>query len=629
MTESKYFTTNEKGAIFELKAELNKEKKEEEGRRLTSALSTCTELYASRQSGIKEAHASLCDELHPESARHGRHGCQQLCEGLRRPNPLIQALAVRTVGCIQGDKITEYPCVPLCMCLKDEDLYVQETAAVCEYIKQTKLCINAQMVGEQGPVDSLQDLMADSNPMDPIYVKLEELNIMICLASQDNTTQRWMLTLFANQQSVRVTGQCAIKGEQSAERGVSTLLDLIQTKVNDMVQKATIVIRHIFCQHSKYESIIATLSEDLDYLDEPDAQAARIWTGLHDESTQVQLTPLSATGRLFPSKPPETQKMAQQTRAVFIGVFSQTDPVMGKQVVLFEKPLMSEETDFIMPALLDELICHTGSCALVHGIHRKHLSIHHGSTDADDSPIGTTSATNLEQPQVIPLQGDLLDLLALTLVPQCASGVLHTARRMDLLGGGLDGPPSPTPAVVSNGLNDLSAFSTEQAGDLLDVWILRLSGCLQEGAGLEISGTCIHHQGHTFKQQWLRCHHRSIPLANHTPLMPNQCPDVSLPLNTLGPFRCVFFVEDSRMEHQVFLATWKDIPNENELCKPQNNVYPLAKRNMEGEDMLYQSLKLSNGIWMLAGLHIQPGNPNYMLLLQYRAPEVSLYICRV
>lgn len=39
---------------------------------------------------------------------------------------------------------------------------------------------------------------------------------------------------------------------------------------------------------------------------------------------------------------------------------------MGKQVVLFEKPLMSEETDFIMPALLDELICHTGSCALVY-----------------------------------------------------------------------------------------------------------------------------------------------------------------------------------------------------------------------------------------------------------------------
>lgn len=32
--------------------------------------------------------------------------------------------------------------------------------------------------------------------------------------------------------------------------------------------------------------------------------------------------------------------------------------------------------------------------------------------------------------------------------------------------------------------------------------------------------------------------------------------------------------------------------------------------------MLYQSLKLTNGIWVLAELRIQPGNPNFMV----RAP---------
>lgn len=42
-----------------------------------------------------------------------------------------------------------------------------------------------------------------------------------------------------------------------------------------------------------------------------------------------------------------------------------------------------------------------------------------------------------------------------------------------------------------------------------------------------------------------------------------------------------------------------------------NNVYTIAKRNVEGQDMLYQSLKLTNGIWILAELRIQPGNPNY------------------
>jgi vesicle coat complex subunit len=47
------------------------------------------------------------------------------------PNPLIRALAVRTMGCIRVDKIVEYLCEPLRKCLKDEDPYVRKTAAVC------------------------------------------------------------------------------------------------------------------------------------------------------------------------------------------------------------------------------------------------------------------------------------------------------------------------------------------------------------------------------------------------------------------------------------------------------------------------------------------------------------------
>ena len=63
------------------------------------------------------------------------------------------------------------------------------------------------------------------------------------------------------------------------------------------------------------------------------------------------------------------------------------------------------------------------------------------STDAGDSPVGTTTATSLEQPQVIPSQGDLLgDLLNLDLgppvnVPQVSSMQMGA---VDLLGGGLD-----------------------------------------------------------------------------------------------------------------------------------------------------------------------------------------------
>ncbi|KFO26302.1 AP-2 complex subunit beta [Fukomys damarensis] len=62
----------------------------------------------------------------------------------------------------------------------------------------------------------------------------------------------------------------------------------------------------------------------------------------------------------------------------------------------------------------------------------------------------------------------------------------------------------------------------------------------------------------------------------------------------------VILVEDGEMKRQVFLDTWKDSPSENELqikeCHlnadtvsskfPYNNIYTIAKRNLEGQDML-------------------------------------------
>ena len=69
------------------------------------------------------------------------------------PNPLIRALAVRTMGCIRVDKITEYLCDPLQKALKDNDPYVRKTAAVCV----AKLFdINPEMVEERGFLDILK-----------------------------------------------------------------------------------------------------------------------------------------------------------------------------------------------------------------------------------------------------------------------------------------------------------------------------------------------------------------------------------------------------------------------------------------------------------------------------------------
>ena len=100
---------------------------------------------------------------------------------------------------------------------------------------------------------------------DPIYVKLEKLDIMIRLTNPSNITQvLGELKEYATEvdvdfvrKSVRAIGRCAIKVEQAAEKCVSTLIDLIQTKVNYVVQEAIVVIKDIFRKYpNKYEGIL-------------------------------------------------------------------------------------------------------------------------------------------------------------------------------------------------------------------------------------------------------------------------------------------------------------------------------------------------------------------------------------
>lgn len=46
--------------------------------------------------------------------------------------------------------------------------------------------------------------------------------------------------------AVRAIGRCAIKLDRAAEKCIKVLLELIQTKVNYVVQEAIIVIKDIF-----------------------------------------------------------------------------------------------------------------------------------------------------------------------------------------------------------------------------------------------------------------------------------------------------------------------------------------------------------------------------------------------
>lgn len=345
---------------------------------------------------------------------------------------------------------------------------------------------------------------------DPIYVKLEKLDIMIRLASQANIAQvLGELKEYATEvdvdfvrKAVRAIGRCAIKVEPSAERCVSTLLDLIQTKVNYVVQEAIVVIKDIFRKYpNKYESIISTLCENLDTLDEPEARASMVWIigeyaeridnadelldsfleGFQDENAQVQLQLLTAVVKLFLKRPAHTQALVQHVlslatqdsdnpdlrdRGFIYWRLLSTDPAAAKEVVLADKPLISEETDLLEPTLLDELVCHISSLASVYhkppaafvegrgaGV-RKSLPAAANPSAARQTDAASSDSQASAAGTVIPSQESLVgDLLSMDIggtpvtVPPVAASVAPT---VDLLGGGLDvllGGVSETPVA--------------------------------------------------------------------------------------------------------------------------------------------------------------------------------------
>jgi len=908
MTDAKYFTTTKKGEIFELKSELNSDKKEKKKEAVKKVIASMTvgkdvsALFPDVVNCMQTDNLELKKLVYlylmnyaksqPDMAIMAVNTFVKDCED---PNPLIRALAVRTMGCIRVDKITEYLCEPLRKCLKDEDPYVRKTAAICV----AKLHdINAFMVEEQGFLDQLKELLSDSNPMvvanavaalneindasssgqplmaltmptinklltalnectewgqvfildalsqysakeereaqsiceriiprlahanaavvlsavkclikfmelmpadaefvkglhkklapplvtllsseaevqyvalrninlivqkrpellkhemkvffvkynDPIYVKLEKLDIMIRLASDANIVQVLSeLKEYAAEvdvdfvrKAVRAIGRCAIKVEASAERCVSTLLDLIQTKVNYVVQEAIVVIKDIFRKYpNQYESIISTLCENLDTLDEPEARASMIWIigeyaeridnadellesfleGFHDENTQVQLQLLTAIVKLFLKRPTDTQALVQQVlslatqdsdnpdlrdRGFIYWRLLSTDPGAAKEVVLAEKPLIAEETDLIEPTLLDELICHIASLASVY--HKPPSAFVEGRPglrralpkSSEEAGEGSSSAA---APTVIPSQDSLIpDLLNMDIgaaPPSNPPAALPPSQELDLLSGGLDsllGGSSASPAPPA-----APPTTAGLLGDIFGVGAAPASGYVAEkslwlpaarGKGLEVWGSFARRNGVIYME--LRLQNKALqPMSGFavqlnknsfgvcpatmalavSSLPPNGSQEVSVELRTTGPIQRmepltnlqvalknnveifyfavtmglhVFFCEDGAMDKRVFLATWKDIPAENEVQYDLANVslsadaisakltpcnvFSIAKRTVEGQDMLYQSVKLTNGIWVLTELKVQPGNSSPVLSLKSRATDVA------
>ncbi|CBX90631.1 similar to AP-2 adaptor complex subunit beta [Plenodomus lingam JN3] len=246
---------------------------------------------------------------------------------------------------------------------------------------------------------------------DPIYVKVTKLELIFMLATERNIKE--VLTELAEyateidvdfvRKSVRAIGKLAIKIAPAAQLCISTLLSLVSTKVSYIVQEATVVIRNIFRKYpNQYESIISTLCENLDSLDEPEAKAAMIWVigqyadriedsdvlledfldTFQEETHEVQLALLTATVKLFIQRPtrgstlvPKVLKWATEEtdnpdlrdRGYMYWRLLSSAPDEAKKVVMGEKPaITAEESEKLDPSTLEEMCLNVGTLATVY-----------------------------------------------------------------------------------------------------------------------------------------------------------------------------------------------------------------------------------------------------------------------
>ncbi|EGG05426.1 uncharacterized protein MELLADRAFT_88081 [Melampsora larici-populina 98AG31] len=120
-------------------------------------------------------------------------------------NPLIRALAIRTMGCLRADKILDYVCDPLRKCLQDDNPYVRKTAA----IGVAKLYdLKPTLALENGFVDQLKDMVADSNPMVVANAVTALTEIHECAITTDPSDTVFILDQPVIQKLLVALGEC-------------------------------------------------------------------------------------------------------------------------------------------------------------------------------------------------------------------------------------------------------------------------------------------------------------------------------------------------------------------------------------------------------------------------------------
>lgn len=237
---------------------------------------------------------------------------------------------------------------------------------------------------------------------------------------------------------------------------------------------------------------------------------------------------LTAVVKLFLKRPADTQELVQHVlslatqdsdnpdlrdRGFIYWRLLSTDPAAAKEVVLADKPLISEETDLLEPTLLDELICHISSLASVY--HKPPTAFVEGRTAGIRKSLPARGANDVpseapasNEATVIPNQESLIgDLLSMDIgTPAAPVSAIPVSSNVDLLGGGLDvllgvssgsgvgGLPSDLNLNGGNGLlGDIFGLGGSTSTVVTIPKVVWLPA--EKGKGLEISGTFSRRNG--------------------------------------------------------------------------------------------------------------------------------------
>lgn len=251
---------------------------------------------------------------------------------------------------------------------------------------------------------------------DPLYIKLEKLEVLVKLADLKNlgmllhelkeyTTEVDVEFVRA---SVRTIGRLAIKLDKAAERCVQALWDCIRSRVNFVIQEAIIVVRDIFRKYPKqYQGILSDLCESIKGFDDPDARAAMIWIigenidiiananellgmfmdGIRDDTEAVQNQLLTSFVKLFLVRNSEGEMLQQllkiltedcdnpdiRDRAYIYWRMIVANLDLAREIVFAQKPPITDNAYILESNLLEKLLENIGNLASVYGKPPQHF----------------------------------------------------------------------------------------------------------------------------------------------------------------------------------------------------------------------------------------------------------------